>query len=250
MLDKTTLDTKFDMNKNVDKVWNLREPLMQAVTFAAITVIFISVIVGFKLLFSGKALIGLALFLLAVVCGVFVHFITKREERRAAEEMRDYRMKYITEIRLRDLELGELIFIHDSKLRSLTLKKGVPALSGEGELEIVTEESGMNTTPVVECVKRVLKDKKKIVRCIFKMVAEIYYDEGLNFDPILGLAINKDYILERLTLDHGYLTLEGSGKWSALISGDMKNDIMDHISEHGVSAVFNSDDPRYEFYSG
>ena len=206
-------------------------------------------IVALVKLFSGHFLAALIFFLIAVAAFFFVDFVVKLDDRNIKKKKSEYRKKYITEIKVVDLELGELIFVHDSNTAELTLLHGVPALCGQGELEIEAEDVGMKTAPLIECAKRLVKDKEKIVKGMFDTVKDVYENEGVTEDDD-GIPVDDEYILSRLSIYYVSLSLNEDGSWGACIRGGLNNNLADHISEHGLTADLSSDSPDYDFYSG
>lgn len=205
-------------------------------------------IVALVKLFSGQFLAALIFFLIAVAAFFFVDFVVKLDDRNIKKKKSEYREKYITEIKVVDLELGELIFVHDSNTAELTLLHGVPSLCGQGELEIEAEDVGMKTAPLIECAKRLVKDKEKIVKGMFDTVKDVYENEGVTEDD--GIPVDDEYILSRLSICNVSLSLNEDGSWGACIRGGLNNNLADHISEHGLTADLSSDSPEYDFYSG
>ena len=201
-------------------------------------------------LFSGHFLAALILFLIAAAAFFFVNFVVKLDDRNIKKEKREYRQNYITEMKVIDLELGELYFEHDSKLETLTLLHGVPALCGEGDLEIEAEDAGMNTTPIIECAKRLIKDKDKIVEGMAAVVADTYDQEDITEEEAGGIPTDREYILSHLSIDTVDLSANEDGSWVASVRGYMNNSVEDHIGEHGLTAELSSDSPDYDFYSG
>ncbi|MCR5121097.1 MAG: hypothetical protein K6B74_01610 [Ruminococcus sp.] len=239
-------DTKFDMKKMIS---NTAEAASTAMMFTSMIVIFISAIVCVFMFFRGKYLAALIFLLIAAASVFFLKQLINCDDRRIAREKREYRLRYITALKVFDLELGELYFEHDSKIGELALIRGIPALAGGGELKVTDDGSGLDTVPVRECVKRVLKDKDKIVEGMIGVVREVYEDEGITEEEAGGVPTDRDYILSRLSIDRVYLSADDNG-WSACVYGYMDNSVVDHIGEHGLSADFTSDRPDYDFYSG
>ena len=220
-----------------------------ALMFTGMIVMIACAIVGLVKLFTGHFLAALILFLIAAASFFLVEFVVKLDDKSIKKRKQEYRQKYITDMKVVDLELGELGFIHDSNTGELTLLHGIPALCGEGELEIEAEDAGMNTTPLIECAKRLVKDKEKIVKGMFDTVKDVYENEGVTEDDD-GIPVDDDYILSRLSICDVSLSVDENGSWSARLWGSVNNNMTDHVSEHGLSAEFSNDSPDYDFYSG
>jgi membrane protein implicated in regulation of membrane protease activity len=139
-------------NKKTDikqTISNVREVFVIVTMFLGLIIFIACSIVALIKLFTGQFLAFLIFALIAAAAFIAAYFVMSRDDKRTAKKKREYRLENITEMKVIDLELGELYFEYDSKIGELSIAHGIPALCGEGELEITSEETGMNTTPLI-----------------------------------------------------------------------------------------------------
>ena len=240
-----------DKNKKKSKTKNNATVFGVFLMLALFCLPFIFGISAVVMLLSGKygyaGILGIAAAAAFALMEAYIRF----DDRRSASIKQEYREQYVSELKVNDPELGELTFEYDSHTCELAMIRGVPALFGDNELEVIAEDDGeKDTALMIECLKRVMKDKDKIIKGMFDTVREVYENEGITEDDEEGVPTDDDYIMRHMNIYCVYCSKTNEGGLSFTVAGGMHCNIVDHISEHGLTAVFSSDSDEYEFYSG
>ena len=206
-----------------------------------------AVILGAMLLTMRFAAAGIVL-LVDILLLVFEHHAMNRDDRRIRERKQAYRDKYCSTVSVDGGELGELLFERDTKNNILILSREQLKDHFSGGFEIYVEGDSTDMEVVLNFIRRTIRDRKIIVEGLTEYVREVYLDEGITEDEN-GEHIDEDYIVKKLEFDRLEVYTDSGGKSSASLSGGMDVNIMDHISEHGLTTEF-KDDGTYEHYSG
>lgn len=171
----------------------------------------------------------------------------KREKERA-----QYREKYVSDLVIEDEKYGRMVFELDSYINQIS---AVGTILPKFEIEnidideiIIDEYDEKKKEVIFRGMDHIYEHAEEIVDACCKMVKECYDDEDIKDAD--GNLICIESIKKMLYLSYMKIECNREDICMIVLQGGMKNDIADHIAEHGVTVCIDCSTWEYECYSG
>lgn len=179
-----------------------------------------------------------------------VHY--KISEHKREKERAQYREKYVSDLVIEDEKYGRMVFALDSYIDQISAagtifpKFGIENIAID---EIIINEYDEKKKDVIfREVDHIYEHAEEIVDACCKMVKECYDDEDIRDAD--GNLIRIESIKKMLSLSYMEIEFNREDIYMIVLQGGMKNDIADHIAEHGVEVCIDCSTWEYECYSG
>lgn len=173
-------------------------------------------------------------------------------EHKREKEREQYREKYVSDLVIEDEKHGRMVFELDSYIDQIS---AAGTILPKFEIEnidideiIINEYDEKKKDVIFREVDHIYEHAEEIVDACCKMVKERYDDEDIRDAD--GNLIRIESIKKMLSLSYMKIKCNREDTCMIVLQGGMKNDIADHIAEHGVTVCIDCSTWEYECYSG
>ena len=200
---------------------------------------------------ASNKMVGYALVVAWWIITIAVVFIiTKIGTKKSQKTAKAYREKYITNVTITDETYGEIIFEFNSERNQhISQNINLPEFAGNQISEITIDEYDETKKDLYfRGLDYVYENADNIAISCVEIIKECYDDEDIRDENNELFCIET--IRNQLCLEYITFSINDKGECEIEIFGCMDNDVIDHISEHGVTASVNCATKEFNYYSG
>lgn len=172
--------------------------------------------------------------------------VTRFKKKREQREKKNYKAKYIRQERLTDERFGTITFEWDTNEDTFEAYPCDLPQFGNDKPNSITAQIFDDTAP--DTTLAIIKDalyalyarEEEIIEECVNYVKDTYDDEDIRDES--GDLMTLEYIRDKFFVGGFFIYIYGDERGvTAGVQGEMFNDFMDHISEHGVTWEFKLD---------